>query len=57
MKDKKTWILCPVCSSKTRVQVRADTILKKFPLFCPKCKKETLINIEQMNIEVIEPDA
>ncbi|HHX23049.1 MAG TPA: conjugal transfer protein, partial [Thermoanaerobacterales bacterium] len=27
-------------------------------LYCPKCKHETLINIQQMNIFVIkEPDA
>lgn len=29
-----------------------------FPLFCPKCKHETLINVQQMNMLVIkEPDA
>lgn len=38
--------------------LRKDTELKKFPLFCPKCKNETLINAKQFNIEVIkEPDA
>ncbi|HBH0439357.1 cysteine-rich KTR domain-containing protein, partial [Clostridioides difficile] len=41
MKDK--WILCPVCGNKTRLKIRADTELKNFPLFCPKCKTETLI--------------
>jgi hypothetical protein len=29
----------------------------RFPLFCPKCKKETLINLKQGNIAIIkEPD-
>lgn len=52
------WILCPVCKSKTRIKVRSDTILENFPLFCSKCKKETLISIRQLNISVIkEPDA
>jgi len=52
------WILCPVCGGKTRNQIREDTELKKFPLFCPKCKQETLINVEKFNIVVIkEPDA
>ena len=37
------WILCPICGSKTRLKIRADTILRHFPLFCPKCKNETLI--------------
>ena len=34
------WIYCPVCGNKTRLQTRADTELKNFPLFCPKCKQE-----------------
>ena len=52
------WILCPVCKGKTRLKIRADTILKHFPLFCPKCKHETVINIQQFSISVIkEPDA
>ena len=52
------WILCPICKGKTRLKIRADTILKHFPLFCPKCTHETLINIQQFGISVIkEPDA
>ena len=51
-------ILCPICHNKTRIMLREDTELKKFPLFCPKCKNETLINVKQFNITVIkEPDA
>nr|WP_171988515.1 cysteine-rich KTR domain-containing protein [Staphylococcus pseudintermedius] len=52
------WILCPVCGNKTRLRIRVDTILKNFPLYCPKCKNETLINVQKMNIITIkEPDA
>ena len=52
------WVRCPVCGSKTRLQIREDTELKNFPLFCPKCKQERLIDAKQMNITVIkEPDA
>ncbi|HEL3282561.1 cysteine-rich KTR domain-containing protein, partial [Clostridioides difficile] len=55
MKDK--WILCPVCGNKTRLKIRADTELKNFPLFCPKCKTETLINIKHGKVTIIkEPD-
>ncbi|UOO38735.1 hypothetical protein IZU99_03935 [Oscillospiraceae bacterium CM] len=33
-------------------------MLKNFPLFCRKCKQETLINVRQLNMPVIkEPDA
>lgn len=37
---------------------REDTVLKNYPLYCPKCKKETLINAKKLHITVIkEPDA
>ena len=52
------WILCPICGNKTSFKIRADTELKNFPLFCPKCKQESLINAKQLNISLIkEPDA
>ena len=52
------WVLCPACHNKTRIKIRADTILKNFPLFCPKCKHETLINVKELHTSVItEPDA
>lgn len=38
------WILCPVCGSKTRDRIREDLELKNFPLFCPKCKQESIKN-------------
>ena len=57
MKQEK-WLLCPVCGNKMRLKLREDTVLEKFPLFCPKCKQETIINVRQMNMSVIrEPDA
>lgn len=52
------WVLCPICNNKTRIKLREDTELKNFPLFCPKCKNETLISAKKFNIEIIkEPDA
>ena len=52
------WILCPICGNKTRIKIRIDTEFKNFPLFCPKCKHETLINVKKLNISIIkEPDA
>ena len=52
------WILCPICGNKTRIRVREDTELRNFPLFCPKCKQEMIVNVKQLNITtIIEPDA
>ena len=51
--EKTEFIRCPICGNKTRDKIREDTILKNFPLFCPKCKSECLIDIEQFHITVI----
>lgn len=51
---KIEWILCPVCGNKTRIQIRKDTVLLKFPLYCPKCKQETLIEAKKFQVTVIE---
>ena len=51
------WILCPVCRNKTRDKIRDDTVLKNYPLYCPKCRQETLIEVKNLQIAVIkEPD-
>lgn len=58
MKKQTEWLLCPLCRSKTRIKVRANTELKNFPLFCPKCKHESLVNVKNGSITLIkEPDA
>lgn len=58
MVKSQEWICCPICGNKTRIRVREDTILEKFPLYCPKCKQESLIEVKGLKITVIkEPDA
>ena len=57
MNEKTKWIHCPVCGNKTRDRIREDTVLKNYPLYCPKCKQETLIEVTDLQITVItEPD-
>ncbi len=56
--ENQEWIFCPVCGNKTRDRLRKDTVLKNYPLYCPKCKQETLIEVRNLKITVIrEPDA
>ncbi len=50
--EKSEWLRCPVCGSKTGLQIRQDTELKNFPLCCPKCKQEALIAVK--NFQIIE---
>lgn len=54
MEARIEWIYCPICGNKTREKVQKDTVIKNFPLFCSKCKKETLIDVENFNVKVVE---
>lgn len=47
------WIHCPVCGNKTRDRIREDTVLKNYPLYCPKCRQETLIEAKNLQITII----
>ena len=52
------WIIFPFFGNKNRDILREDTVLINYPLYCPKCKQETLIKAENLQITVItEPDA
>ena len=51
---KNNWLICPICGGKTRNQVREDTVLINFPLFCPKCKNVTVINLKKLNVEEVK---
>ena len=46
-------ILCPVCGSKTRSRIREDTILINYPLYCPKCRQERLIEVKNLRVAVV----
>lgn len=51
------WVRCPFCSAKTRTKVAEDTVLVNFPLFCPKCRKETRIDVVQLKMVLsVEPE-
>ena len=39
------WVRCPNCFGKSRVKVYEDTVLVRFPLYCPKCKSEFKVDI------------
>ena len=55
--EEKRWVLCPICRAKTRLQLLPETELKAFPLFCPKCKHESIIDVKNFIMEIRQPDA
>ncbi|MBP3805642.1 MAG: conjugal transfer protein [Oribacterium sp.] len=55
---KSRWIRCPSCNKKTRTKVYEDTVMLRFPLYCPKCGTETRIDVMKFEYKVsAEPDA
>lgn len=54
---EKKWVLCPICGAKTRLQLLPETELKSFPLFCPKCRHESIINVKNYIVKTKQPDA
>ena len=58
MRHESKWISCPQCGSETKVKVYEETVLVKFPLYCPKCKKEFMVNVVKLKMVLSdEPDA
>ena len=54
MEKQGQWLLCPHCHGKTRIWIREDTVLHNFLLFCPKCKREELIDLEHFQITLLK---
>lgn len=50
VQSSSLWIHCPTCGGKTRTKIYANTVLIKFPLFCPKCKQEILIDVVKLKM-------
>ncbi|MCD8357898.1 MAG: cysteine-rich KTR domain-containing protein [Oscillospiraceae bacterium] len=42
-------MLCPICNGKPRTKMYPDTVLTDFPLFCQKCKWETIIRLNRQD--------
>lgn len=38
------FILCPVCGAQSITKVIPGTVLRKFPLYCKRCRQETVID-------------
>ena len=53
---EERWVLCPRCGAKTRLRLLKSTVLQNFPLYCPKCRRESIINAQNYKIS-FQPDA
>lgn len=44
---KDNWVYCPICHNKTRTKIRKDTVAVRLPIFCPKCKNTSVMDIKK----------
>ncbi len=49
-RKESLWIHCPICQGKTRTKVYEDTVLVKFPLYCPRSKEEIRIDVVKLKM-------
>ena len=54
--DNERWIFCPFCGAKTRARPLPDIVLRNSPLFCSKCRRESIINAQNYQFQ-LQPDA
>lgn len=47
---KSVWVNCPVCHNKAKTKIYQDTLALRFPMYCPKCKKEMRVDIIRRKI-------
>ena len=52
--NRDEWVLCPICGGKTRTKIRPDTEAKNLIVFCPKCKRESVVDIKDMESKAVE---
>ena len=41
---------CPICGTQTDTKVLPETVLVRYPLFCAKCRQETLVDVVKMKM-------
>ncbi len=51
-KNASYWIFCPICGMKTKAKYNDDTVLLHFPLYCPKCRRETRVDLIDQKVYI-----
>lgn len=54
--QKAYWIPCPACKELSDVKVYEDTVLLKFPFYCPKCNQKSTVNVVRLRMTVESGD-
>ena len=49
-KDRFRFLPCLNCGTQTDTKVLPETVLVRYPLFCAKCRQETLVDVVKMKM-------
>ena len=44
--DEVKWLPCPVCHQPKMLKYNSETVLRSFPAYCKKCRRERIINFD-----------
>lgn len=50
-KDAAQWLPCPVCHQTKMIKYNSETVLKSFPAYCKRCRKERIIDFDARQIK------
>lgn len=45
--NERGFLICPICGHKTNVKVLPNTVLRRFPLYCNRCKTAVTIDYQK----------
>lgn len=43
--DEKGWLHYPKCRQRTEQKIGPDTIAHRWPMYCPQCSRESMLNV------------
>ena len=47
---KFRFLPCPICGTQSDTKVLPETVLVRYPLFCAKCRQETLVDVVKIKM-------
>lgn len=43
--SNERWVKCPVCGTQKILRILPSTVVKDLPVYCKRCKQESVVNI------------
>ena len=50
--NKAFCLPCPLCGRNTKTKAYRETVMLRFPLYCFRCKRESVVDVVQFRISL-----